>query len=424
MAGNRRRGRIAAGLGAAALALGTAGCWPAPGQGPNRDAFNPHETTLTVATVGDLTEAWSAPLDGPVFELQNNPSGELVTGHGGVYVNDSGGAYRFDPATGARDWKVDLPEPPEGQIAEMGQVLVSGDDVLVGYGSVGDWWGEGAYAGTMVLDPVAGTDRGITIPAGQPMAQRDDDLLLTANRCTEGVACTATYSLVDVDTGFGSWGTIGLNLWRYAAPTLGADRVYSTTFRLEPSPTSLVQAHPLTGNPAAPLWVTDLGQFAGARSPVLSADGTTIYVGTSGAAEGHTMFALDAATGAVEWSTDVGTQVTAAPALAGGRLYVPTASGLVVLDEAGDPLWTAQAGEFVTAQPAVAGGVVYTGTSGGTVSAFDAAGCGAASCPALWSAGAGDGVVSAPVVSDGRLYVVSGTDLESGRVVAYEPEGP
>lgn len=403
-----------------ALALGMTGCWPAPGQGPNRNAHNTQETTLTAANVAELTEIWAAPLDGPVYEPVNNPSGELVTGHGGVYVNDRTAAYRFDAATGDRDWTFELPEHPEEQMPEMGQVLVVEDDVLVGYGSVGDWWGEGSSWGARVVDPETGAED-FTVPGGQPMARRGDDVLLAGNQCTEGVACTATYSLVDRNTGFGSYGTIGPNLDSYAPPTLGSDAVYSTNITLQPTPSSQVQAHPLTGNPAGPLWVTNLGQMASAMAPVLSDDESTLYVGTAGAGpgQGHTLFALDADTGAILWSVDVGAQVTAAPALADHVLYVPTATGLVAVDDAGTVLWRGQAGTWISGQPAVAAGVVYTGATDGVVRAFDADGCGSATCGTVWSAATDDPVISAPIVSDAQLYVVSATDNDAGHVVAF-----
>jgi len=63
----------------------------------------------------------------------------------------------------------------------------------------------------------------------------------------------------------------------------------------------------------------------------------------------------------------------------------------------------------------VAGDVLYAGSASGAVTAFDADGCGAASCPSLWSANAGSPVSGAPAVANGRLYV--GT--QAGSVVAY-----
>jgi outer membrane protein assembly factor BamB len=406
-------------IGAVVLAVGVAGCWPAPGQNPNRDAFNPFESALTSINVASLAEVWSAPLDGPVFEPANNPSGEIVTGHGGVFVNDARAAYRFDPATGHRDWKLGLPTFPPGQSGQMGQALVVGDDLLVGYGSAGDSSGAGASWGSRVVDPATGSER-LVVPGGMPVAHRDDDVLLVANQCIESFACTASYSLVDVNTGLGSRGTIGVNINRYPPPTLGSERIYSIDIKVTPNPpSSRVQAHPLTGNPASPIWVTDLAQPAQATAPVLSPDESTIYVGTAGSAVGHTLFALDAASGAIRWSTDVVHPVTAAPALAGGVLYVPTSSGLVAVDTSGTVLWTAASGKSITDQPAIAGGVVYVGTDDGTVAAFDVDGCGAVTCAPLWSDETGAKITSAPVVSGGRLYVVSGVSFSTGRLIAY-----
>jgi PQQ-like domain len=53
----------------------------------------------------------------------------------------------------------------------------------------------------------------------------------------------------------------------------------------------------------------------------------------------------------------------------------------------------------------VAAGVVYTGSASGSVRAFAAAGCGAATCPALWSDTAPGEVTGAPAVSNGQLSV-------------------
>jgi outer membrane protein assembly factor BamB len=109
--------------------------------------------------------------------------------------------------------------------------------------------------------------------------------------------------------------------------------------------------------------------------------------------------------------------VSDAPALANGSLYVPTDSGaLVVLNaDTGAQQWTGATGAAIGQQPAVAGGLVFTGSSDGTVSAFDAAGCGAATCTRLWNRTTGSAITGAPAVSDGQLYV--GT--ADGRLVAY-----
>lgn len=67
------------------------------------------------------------------------------------------------------------------------------------------------------------------------------------------------------------------------------------------------------------------------------------------------MWALDAAMGAVRWSSEVGLAITAPPALAADVLYVPTAGGVVVVSAVdGSELWTTVGVGNVTAQPAVA----------------------------------------------------------------------
>lgn len=162
-----------------------------------------------------------------------------------------------------------------------------------------------------------------------------------------------------------------------------------------------------------PTWMALLDGTESSR-PVLSADQGTVYVGT----DAGTVYAVDAATGAIEWSVGLGSAVVDSPALANGHLYVPTeGDGLVVLDAAtGAPTWTGSTeGHAVTQQPAVAGDVVYVGTAGGGVLAFDAGGCGTGTCSPLWSDDLGSDITGAPAVSNGQLFV--GT--ADGRLVAY-----
>jgi outer membrane protein assembly factor BamB len=173
--------------------------------------------------------------------------------------------------------------------------------------------------------------------------------------------------------------------------------------------------HPM----ACPEWVAPLDGTA-ATSPVLSPDQATVFVGTNAG----TIYGVDADTGTVRWSAPAGMSVPAPPALANGVLYVPTGSGeLVAFDADGcgaatcAPLWSGSVGGSLDVQPAVAGGVVYAGSSSGTVRAFPAAGCGASTCAAIWSTNAGSAITGAPAVSLGRLFV--GT--LDGRLIAYAP---
>ena len=171
------------------------------------------------------------------------------------------------------------------------------------------------------------------------------------------------------------------------------------------------------GTYVCPNWATPTDGTT-ATAPVLSSDEATTFVGTNAG----TVYAVETQTGAVRWSTPVGSPVTDAPALANGSLYVPTAGGDLVVLAAGGcgaptcaPLWTAPTGSSITQQPAVAGGVVFTGSADGSLNGFDAAGCGGPICSPLWSASTGSEITGAPAVAHGGLFV--GT--ADGRLVAY-----
>jgi len=119
-------------------------------------------------------------------------------------------------------------------------------------------------------------------------------------------------------------------------------------------------------------------------------------------------FALDATTGHLLWNTTG--PVFAAPALANGVLYV---SGrwddgqLNALDaRTGAVLWTGGSG-INFSSPAVADGMVYVGSNDGNVYAFDAAGCGQATCSPVWTYQAGSAVASSPATAYGMVYVGS-----------------
>jgi hypothetical protein len=167
-----------------------------------------------------------------------------------------------------------------------------------------------------------------------------------------------------------------------------------------------------------PTWATAL-PWSASTVPVLNDDGTVLYVGTNnGSYTEGAVYAIDASDGEVLWSTPT-TGVTDTPAMADGRLFVPTVQGLVVVDTAtGAISW--KTGWAVVAQPAVAGGVVFTGGFD-RVMAFPAAGCGAATCAPIWSDLTNSRITGAPAVSNGQLYV--GT--ADRRLLAYGlPEPP
>ena len=63
--------------------------------------------------------------------------------------------------------------------------------------------------------------------------------------------------------------------------------------------------------------------------------------------------------------------------------------------------------------------VLYVGSADGSVSAFDAAGCGATTCPPLWTGTTPAEITGAPVISAGRVIVGS----SNGAVTAFALPG-
>src|SRR5262245_21779582 len=65
-------------LGCVALCAVATGCWPQPGEGPDRSGYNPFETGLTPDTVGGLHRLWSV--------SPGDIAGGPVVSRGGVHV--------------------------------------------------------------------------------------------------------------------------------------------------------------------------------------------------------------------------------------------------------------------------------------------------------------------------------------------------
>ena len=161
--------------------------------------------------------------------------------------------------------------------------------------------------------------------------------------------------------------TTGAELWRFqgsqamrGAPAVAGDKVYvgggvdGGIYALDVA----------TGQPH---WtVPTPGQRTIYTNPV-AVDGV-IYANTGFTADGDdSLYAIDADTGAVLWSVDLGPRVFAGPAVADGLVVISSAGQrrLIALDAAtGDEVWslTRQQDEFI-AGASVADGTVYTTTS-------------------------------------------------------------
>lgn len=443
--------RVMVVVGALSALLG--GCfWPTPGQNPDRTAHNPFETAISPSNVGQLTQAWS--WNAGTNHRVHGP----VTSTAGIHVVDDSSCTlaTVDADTGALSGEpVYLPSPnPDPSIAcgisSFGDPYVADGRVWVGRESVLLRNPPSPFAFyEMDTRGVSLEDGSIeTLPDMWVDNLRGDGAVVTGPRgrvVTSGPPPIFQYQ-VAYDMAVGQLGgtVTTLNL-RADSPsavvkqaTQGTSAIYEAGGGLlatQPGDTTAghgVRAYPLTpaepscGPPNAlqqcPLWATPLDGTSAWR-PVLGDQGATLYVGT----DAGTVYALDAATGAVRWSAAVGSAVTSSPALAEGSLYVPTASGdLVVLDADGcgastcAPVWSGATGSAIDRQPAVAGGVVFTASADGTLHGFDAGGCGSGTCPDLWSAATGAQLSGGPIVSGGQLYVTfDGENGTQGGLLAY-----
>jgi outer membrane protein assembly factor BamB len=392
------------------------GCWPAPGVGPGRAAYNAIEHGFDAENVGDFTELWTATTD----ETGERGVSHPIVSDGAVFVGSTHSVYAFDEATGALRWtKTPDPATYDGVDTELffdhGAVYVSLRRGELNWepaqfdAADGSWFTAEMNG---LLEAVRGNGSGLPT------------VLLSQ--------FTATPASPRTRSGFVFPG--GGPTWLTDRPTnsrltLGTDRYFHAGQGLGPGglgPYEGVQAVATTGNPTGPLWRAPIEAMY-VFTPALSADGRTVFVATqapsnSSEVRGHVV-ALDTATGAVRWSVPTGLDPTAPPALADDVLYVPITYGLLALSARdGSLLWAVplnkDADDAADVQPAVAGGVVFVGTRSGKVVAFDADGCGQPSCAQadpIWSASTGSRITGAPAVSNGRLFV--GT--QDGRVVAY-----
>ena len=317
----------------ATTALTLAACWPATGGGPDRRAYNGLETAVTAATAPTLVEVWTATTDAG----QRGVSSAVVSTDGLVHVTTESSVYGIDLRTGAVRW-VESPYAGTGGVAMDTELAIgppTGDLTLyvsiargpVGWENAvfdtrdGSWISEpfgrqeGIRGGGGGLAPLAAFStyelRGGGLRQGLSTFGGDVDVEVTDHpgqaRMTVGydLVFQAGSGLMTTEPGDGTEGNaLRAFPYRGASDTCGApgDAVF-----------------------ACPAWVTPLDGTT-ATTPVLSADGGTVYVAT----DAGTLSAVDAATGAVRWSAAVGSPVVAPPAVAPDAVLVPTVGGALV----------------------------------------------------------------------------------------------
>jgi hypothetical protein len=384
-------------LGLAAVVVGLTGCWPVPGQSADRDAYNELEHGFDAGSVVGFTELWTATVDDVAPRGVGPPVVSIGEGVR-VHVTSGSAVYTFNASTGVLLWS-SIPDASTPAIEEVDtEAFVYQDLLITSVRTSGTSWEAGQCALT-----AGGCDT-----LGGEVSGRVEALRVTGPDSNQAILLLSELGpSSQTARAFGGGPSFLLtdqpNDFRL---TVSATQMFHAGVGVGTAPANGVRAFPITGGAG---WTTAV-DGTDATSPVLSADATTVFVGT----DAGTVDALATTDGSVVWSSPVGAAVTAPPALAEGRLHVPTATGLVTLSTDGTPLWSSSETNAITAQPAVASGVVFTGTADG-VQAHATAGCATTTCSAVWSDTTGSEITGAPTVSSGRLH--AGT--QDGRLITY-----
>ena len=129
------------------------------------------------------------------------------------------------------------------------------------------------------------------------------------------------------------------------------------------------------------------------------------------------------------WTGQTDNDITAAPAVWKGSVFVASADRYLYAFPAGgcnfnptcEPLWKGHmTGAVVSSSPVVSDGVVYVGTyNHGLLYAFRAGGCGNALCEPLWVGKAGGHLVAPPAADHQHVFIGS----DNGRFYAFEAGG-
>lgn len=191
------------------------------------------------------------------------------------------------------------------------------------------------------------------------------------------------YMLMDNGTAFAYSAASGTLVWRQTIPLVSVTTVSTVTGS---SGGQTVEVNPSAGD-----------DFVG--TPPLS--GGRLFVTTTFGM----MYALNATTGGVVWSTDLGTNVTDArgsSAVAYGKIFEGTAAGLLAINATdGSIVWKAPLNSTDTGTPTVVDGYVFVADFSGTLYQFNAS-----NGALLWSyTGLGVGCVSEPIVAGGFVAV-------------------
>jgi outer membrane protein assembly factor BamB len=305
-------------------------------------------------------------------------AGDPATGN--VYAHGSGGQLNAFAPDGSKLWEINLAEEfgrATGYGGRSQTPLVVGDRVLLNF--VTDGWGDHAAPRTRVFafDKKTGEVVWVTTPGRMPHDMNFQANLVHAvidgrQLVIAGDADGHVYAL-DLLTGRPVWSFALSRQGLQNTVVVAGDTVFASHSEenLDAATMGRLVAFRATGNgdlTKQQLWQVD-ELTAGFPSPAYS-DGKLYVVDNSA-----NLYRVDAATGAVEWTHELGTVGKASPVVADGKIYVPELNGRFhvlrpgpegpeTLSEAHIAVADGRYAE-IYGSPAVAYGRIYLATEGG-----------------------------------------------------------
>lgn len=358
------------------LVLAAGPAWDHPGYDAEDSHYNPAESAITAQTVRHLGVQWSVPLRRS-DESCAGWTAPLLSG-GRVFVGDQLGISAYSARTGALNWRFDWEDPMDSRppvLAVTGGVLIAANGDC---NSMSDPDGR-----ITALDMSTGTPRWVLEP----------DAPIRGVVADKEVVVVSGWSQSDEDAVVAYRAEDGRMLWRKphwastGVSAAGTILIHRTDgFGKPRKQTSAVNV----GTGAA-LWSRAAAWSAQAADPA----GSTFLVTDTGSA----LLAVDAATGAVDWT--VAGKASELIAVDGLGVYRSAGQTVEALHaRTGGRLWARQLPQKAT-QPIRAGDLLY---AGGPV------------LDAVRGTVAGPARPGKVVVTDGRLYCV-----EQGVLTAFAP---
>jgi outer membrane protein assembly factor BamB len=384
------------------------GCWLQQGGNGGHTRYNAGESGLTPATVGTLGVAWTAPVPGVL--------GEAIVSGGRVFVQNNPSQTHvattaLDAASGDELWSTSLMDVTSGldALAVSGRVSILDGRVATGHlATAFTRTGQVCVSMPDFLDPATGAGSSGVGNLGFPSARALSGGVVATTLVPYGTDCVLREAQLQVT---GSIGGSAIQ-WRFVVPgnattvrppIIAGDLVLVTQG-------GTLYAFPVAGcggpSDCPPIWTAPYGaEPAGkATGPIWLVQGTSV-LGLD-RATGQPAVELPLAGTAQGFAVD-GATVYASSVQPGGSVGIEafrdTCSG-----SSCTPTWRATVTGAGIGQPIVGGGVVYATVSDGgqtRLLAFDAAGCGAATC---------DPIASVPLPSGGSLSLGNGRVYVTG----------